>query len=468
MGRNTPPYIGIGQSRPRLGWRFTSGENAKNWIQAEYELQFKRSSSENSYSVKSEQSVDVPWPEKEESLTSREKVVIRVRAKGKECDWTAWHEENVEAALLSKDDWKADVISTDILPPSRLAKRPFYTRTAFTLDQKALDEIKSAGGARVYATALGVYKLELNGKAVGDHVLAPGWQTYHHRLHYQTYVVPADQFRVGDNVLGAIVGEGWYAGRITWAPELRNFWGEEIGVRVQLETPSKTITTNKDWEWSYGPILSSELYDGETYDAGLIDPSWSSPSKGHSTWRKTKTIPMNPKTNLIAPEAPPIRETNVLKPKEVITSPKGKTIIDFGQNVSGWVRIPHLPANPHEANDHFLGSIKMRFAEVLDKGEIEMRPLRSAKATDQVFLSGKAGGTWEPSFTTHGFRYVEVTGTKVDYSSFEAVVVHSDLERLGDFGCDHELINKLHANVVWGLRGNFVGLPTDCPQRDER
>ncbi|ORX38725.1 alpha-L-rhamnosidase [Kockovaella imperatae] len=473
VGRNTPPYIGIGQSRPRLGWRFESGDtDTKNWIQSEYELVIQRTSGENNtYRVKSEASVDIAWPDKEASLESREQVSIRVRARGND-GWTEWHEESVETALLAKEDWAAKVITTDVAQLSRMAKRPFYTRTTFNLDQKALDEIRCRGGARLYATALGVYKLELNGERLGDHVLAPGWQSYHHRLHYQTYKVPADRLCVGENVLGAIVGEGWYAGRLTWAPEQRNVWGSEIGVRIQLEMPHDTVLSDESWQWSYGPIISSELYDGEVFDAGLIDAHWSTSVSGSqpssSSWRPVKTIPMASSISLIAPEAPPIRITDMLSPKEIITSPKGKTIIDFGQNISGWVRIPDLPADPHDEADHFKGSINMRFAEVLDQGEIGMRPLRTAKATDQVFFSDKPGGMWEPSFTTHGFRYVEVTGTPVDHKTFQAVVVHSDLERLGDFGCDHALVNKLHQNVVWGLRGNFVGLPTDCPQRDER
>ena len=469
VSRNTPPYIGIGQTRPRLGWRFAqTKETSKDWKQSEYELRFKRSGSNNNYTVKSEGSVDVAWPEKESSLASREKVTVGVRAKGADGDWTEWHDEAVETALLSKDDWKADFISTDITPPARLSKRPFYTRTTFTLDQKALDSIMSSG-ARIYATGLGVYKLELNGVSVTDHVLAPGWQTYNHRLHYQTYVVPAEQFKSGENTLGAIVGEGWYAGRLTWAPELRNFWGEEIGVRVQLEVSGKTVSTSKDWEWSYGPIMSSELYDGEVFDANLVDSKWSTPgSKSAQGWRSAKTISMKSSANLIAPEAPPIRVLGKLSPKEILKSPKGKTIIDFGQNVSGWVRIPQLPANRHVVSDAAFGSIQLRHAEVLDQGEIGMRPLRSAKATDVIYLGDKGVDSWEPSFTTHGFRYVEVTGTEIDVKSFQAIVVHSDLERLGHFECDHKLINQLHKNVVWGLRGNFVGLPTDCPQRDER
>jgi alpha-L-rhamnosidase len=316
------------------------------------------------------------------------------------------------------------------------------------------------GRKRVYATALGVYEVRINGKRIGDHVLAPGWQSYNHRLHYQTSEIEDGVLQEGDNQVEVIVGEGWYAGRLTWAEQKRNIWGSEIGAQVQIEVEGKVVgATNTDWEWSYGPLLSSELYDGETYDIGI--------KLEKSSWRSTKTIPLPSSTKLIAPEAPPIRETEVLKPVELITTPSHKKIIDFGQNLVGWVKIRNLPAKSKP-----IDCIILRFAEVLDKGELGVRPLRSAKATDKIYLGEKGLKEWQPIFTTHGFRYCEITGPAFlleDYkNNFEAVVVHSAMERIGDFSCSHDLVNQLHRNVVWGLRGNFVGLPTDCPQRDER
>ncbi len=474
IGRYASP-IGIGESRPRLSWRFAQDSSTSpNFVQRKYELEIFRDDLGSAvYFPTSEINVGVPWPSDterdEKPLKSREKGTIHVRACGEDELWTEWHKQEFEVGLLEDEDWSAEFVTTDIKPPSQLTKRPFYTRTEFRLDQTALDGMRKDGrGARIYATALGVYQLELNGHRVGDHVLAPGWQSYNHRLHYQTYVVPAELFKHGDNVIGAVVGEGWYAGHLTWSPYFRNIWGEEIGVRVQLEFPggvsnltvAETISSGEGWQWTYGPLLASELYDGETFDVSLIDPKWST-IESKSIWRPVKTLPLPSSTKLIAPEAPPIRRMLEVKPTELISTPKGKKIIDFGQNIAGWAKVKIIPPGSGKV-------VTLRFAEVLDRGELGVRPLRSAKATDTVFLGPNEVKDWEPSFTTHGFRYLEVNGMEAELENFIAVVVHSDMERLGDFRCSHEMINKLHENVVWGLRGNFVGVPTDCPQRDER
>ena len=453
FGRNASP-IGIGQSRPLLSWRFSQGDDTEqDWLQVAYELRITRNNQTKTHSVQSDVSIDAPWPEEEADLISREGAKVTVRVQGKSGSWTDWYGETVEAALLDPEEWKAAVVAPVTPPPKHLAKRPFHVRRRFHLDT-------SSGIGRIYATALGVYQLYLNGEPIGDHVLAPGWQSYNHRLHYQTYEIPPDLLRQGENTLEAVVGEGWYAGRLTWQAGCRNIWGSEIGVMVQLEMDGKVVVISDDtWEWTYGPILSSELYDGETYDAGI--------DLAPQTWQGSKTIPLPSTTRLITPEPTPIRRTQTLRPLELIKTPSGKSILDFGQNLVGWVKITGLPSKVRE-ND----AVRLRFAEVLEHGELGARPLRSAKCTDTIYLGDKEVKEWEPLFTSHGFRYCEVTGPKelLDRyeDAFEAVVIHSDMERIGEFECSHEMVNQLHRNVVWGLRGNFVGLPTDCPQRDER
>lgn len=451
--RNASP-IGIGQSHPTLSWRFEqSSSTSQGWQQAAYRLSFDRNGKKSEHTVESGDNVVVPWPKDEPALKSRERIQVGVQAKGPDGDWTEWFYQDVEAALLDSSDWTAKVIAPTTPPPLNLPKRPLHTVQTFNLDA-------ASGPIRIYATALGVYELSVNGTKIGDHVLAPGWQSYNHRLHYQTYAVPEGVFVKGENTIEAVVGEGWWSGRLTWQDQCRNLWGEEIGVQVQVEVDGKVVAkTDKDWKWRYGNILSSELYDGETFDAGY---------KPSDDWQSVTAISLPASTQLIAPEAPPIRRTEDLKAVGVSTSPTGKKIIDFGQNLVGWVKIASVPKKsaPNEA-------IVLRFAEVLTKdGEMGIRPLRSAKATDRIYLGDEVVENWEPTFTTHGFRYCEVSGPKAALEDLEgnyvAVVVHSDMDRLGDFECSHGLINKLHRNVVWGLRGNFVGLPTDCPQRDER
>jgi alpha-L-rhamnosidase len=298
-----------------------------------------------------------------------------------------------------------------------------------------------------------LYEATLNGKRIGDQVLAPGWQSYNHYLAYQIYDV-TDLLVSGTNVLGAYVGEGWYATRLG-RPGERNLWGDRPSFLGQLEVDGNVVVkTDSSWVWADGPVITSEIYDGETVDTRL----------DNETWWKAKGSPVEvlgkPKGKLVARDAPPVRRLLEVKPKEVITTKSGKKVLDFGQNLVGWVRIDKDFAAKE-------GSIKIRHAEVMEHGELGVRPLRTAKATDEIILGGKTKG-WEPKFTFHGFRYAEVSGVDVDLDSFTAVVVYSDMRRTGTFHSSHSAINQLHSNVVWSMMGNFVSVPTDCPQRDER
>jgi len=224
------------------------------------------------------------------------------------------------------------------------------------------------------------------------------------------------------------------------------------------------IKTDLSWHASAeGPIISSEIYDGELYDATREIEGWTMSDYDDSEWLGAKQLPAL-KGQLTPPDGPPIKRAQELKPQRVFQSPTGKTLIDFGQNLVGWLRLNIQ--GPVGTN------ITLVHAEVLDEGEIGTRPLRSAKATDTLILSGKNNQTWEPSFTYHGFRFVEVIGwpesTALDEDHITAIVVHSDMERTGYFECSNSLLNKFHGNVRWSMLGNFLSVPTDCPQRDER
>jgi alpha-L-rhamnosidase len=234
---------------------------------------------------------------------------------------------------------------------------------------------------------------------------------------------------------------------------------------VTLEDGAKqTVKTDMSWHTSAdGPTVSAELYDGEIYDSRLEIDGWSIPSFNDSEWLGVKQLPPL-KGMLTPPDGPPMREVQIIEPQRVFQSPSGKTLVDFGQNLVGWLRLN--VEGPAGTN------ITIRHAEVLDDGEIGMRPLRSAKATDTLILSGKGNQTWSPSFTYHGFRFVEVNGwpnsTALNAEHITAVVVHSDMERTGYFECSNKLLNRFHENVIWSMIGNFLSVPTDCPQRDER
>jgi len=317
----------------------------------------------------------------------------------------------------------------------------------------------------LYITSLGLYEAQLNGQVVGDHVFAPGWTVYDERLRYQTFDVTG-MLNEGRNAIGAVLGDGWFRGRIGFAAGRRNIYGEHLALLAQLEIQyadgsSEIITSDDNWHAATGPILMNSIYDGETYDARLEHSGWTMPGFDDSTWSGVRTIDWNLKT-LEAPLSPPVRRIENVAPVSITKSSSGKTLVDFGQNLVGRLSIKVKGSAGH--------TVTLRHAEVLENGELGTRPLRFAEATDRYTLRGGEVETWEPRFTFHGFRYVEVNDWpgELNPQDLSALVLHSDLERTGWFDSSDALLNQFHQNVVWGMRGNFLDIPTDCPQRDER
>jgi alpha-L-rhamnosidase len=407
--------------------------------------------------AESRQSVLVPWPLA--PLTSRELVIVQVRVFGASGQPSGWSKPtSVEAGLLHPGDWTARFVTPDWdentsrPQPCPLLRREFHVRPGVVR-------------ARLYVTALGVYEAQLNGSSVGDHVLAPGWTSYHHRLCYRTFDV-TELLHEGRNAIGAILGDGWYRGRLGFRGGRRNIYGDRLALLAQLEIgyadgTAERLITDERWRAETGPILSSDIYDGEVYDARLERPGWSEPGYDDDNWQGVRLLDRDLAT-LVAPSGPPGRRTELLAPATILTSPSGRTIIDFGQNLVGRLRLQVQGAAGQ--------TITLRHAEVLEDGELCTRPLRFAEATDRYTMRGDATETWEPRFTFHGFRYVEVDGWPGELyaDAVRAVVCHSDMERTGWFECSDPLVNRLHENVVWSMRGNFLYIPTDCPQRDER
>ena len=317
--------------------------------------------------------------------------------------------------------------------------------------------------ATLRATALGIYEACINGTPVGEDVLSPGWSSYEWRLRYRTYDVTA---LVGPRtVVGAELGNGWYRGRLAWHG-MSNLYGSELGFLGQLDIEFEdghfqSVGTDASWQAGPSATTFNDLYDGQTIDARKAVHGWAEPGFAPGTdWTGVGTLAFDA-DRLAEPVGPPVVRAGVVRPAEVFTSPSGRTLVDFGQNLVGWLRF----TVQGEAGQ----AITVRHAEVLEDGELGVRPLRSAKATDTFILSG-GRDVFEPTKTFHGFRYAEITGWPGELTAedLEAVVVHSDLERTGTFECSNGLVNQLHRNIVWGLRGNFLDLPTDCPQRDER
>ena len=307
--------------------------------------------------------------------------------------------------------------------------------------------------ATLHVTALGVVEASVNGRPVSDEVLAPGWTSYEWRLRYRSHDVT--HLMEPDTEIRLHVGSGWHRGRLGFHGN-RNLYGSEPGAFAQLEieyTDGTTVVIGTDTSWEAGAssVAADDLYDGQTVDARRVEPD---------TWVRTRELDFDT-ARLDGSEHPAIRRHESVRPERVWVAPSGETLLDFGQNLVGWLRF--TVQGPEG------GTITVRHAEVLEDGELCTRPLRTARATDRLVLSG-GEDFFEPSFTTHGFRYAGITGWPGTPSAddVEAVVVHTEQARIGHFSCSDERLNRLHENAVWSWRGNSVGVPTDCPQRDER
>lgn len=455
--------LGIAETEPRISWRFDG--DVSDWEQSAYDIEVCRDSTiANTFTFNSSQSLYLPWPDS--PLKEAESAKVRVRAHGlpdldqSSTPWSDW--VSVETGLFNSS-WKDvhPITTTDEVDVDK-PKRPIYFRKDFDLSSEIVS-------ARLYITALGLYEAEINGKRVGDYVLAPGWQSYHHRHVYDTYDV-TDLLSTGSNAIGAVVGEGWYAGRIGFGGGERNLYGNSTGLLAQLvvklvDGSSVRVPTDDTWKSSFGPVTAGEIYDGEKYDDRLAAniQGWSTCRFNSTSWSDTRVLP-SLLGELVPPDQPPVRRIQEVKPQRFFKSESGKTLVDFGQNLVGWLRLRvDGPANT---------TIELRHAEVLEDGELGIRPLRKARAEDVVHLSGNGPLEWEPKFTFHGFRYAQIEGwpdeTPLDENAVTAIVVHTDMEQTGWFGCSHELLNRFHSNVHWSMKGNFLSIPTDCPQRDER
>ncbi|MFY9713203.1 MAG: family 78 glycoside hydrolase catalytic domain [Microbacterium sp.] len=311
-------------------------------------------------------------------------------------------------------------------------------------------------GARLLATAHGVYEASVDGVGVTASVLNPGWTSYEWRLAYQEYDVTELIGRGSGSVrLDLLLGNGWYRGHLGFASADANY-GDEISVAAVLEVryadgSTQRIVTSDDWVAEASDITRNSLYNGQTVDARL---------RGGGETLDVHTVDAD-RAALKPQSSPLIIRNESVAPIGISTSPSGRRLVDFGQNLVGWVRFSVVGERGIR--------IRIRHAEVLEDGELGVRALRAAEATDEFILSGEVD-YFEPTFTYHGFRYIEVEGWPGDLEldSLEAVVVHSEMERTGYFTCSEPLVNQLVHNSVWSQKGNFLSVPTDCPQRDER
>ncbi|MDN4613731.1 family 78 glycoside hydrolase catalytic domain [Leifsonia sp. F6_8S_P_1B] len=451
--RDSGPALGIGVAAPRLSWRTAATD--RDWTQTGYEVEVTRAGETRVFEVAGSDSVFVPWPD--EPLRSREVAEVRVRVHGGDTV-SEWSVPAVgEAGLLSPADWTAQAVGPGAQPDDRDG-RPALLRRAF-------DAPADVVRAVLRATAHGVFEAELNGHRVGDDVLAPGWTAYQHRLRVASYDV-TDLVQPGANALGAWLGDGWYRGRIGFDGGTRGFYGDRTSFFAELELTGAdgtvtTVVTDASWRTHPSPIERSGLYDGERHIAAEHLPGWSRPGFDDAGWEPVTVEPFDTSL-LVAPDGPPVRRTAELRPVSATPLDGGRVLLDFGQNLAGRLR---LRASSSVAGEQ----LTLRHAEVLQGGELYTRTLRLAASVDEYVADG-GPIDWEPRFTIHGFRYAEVSGWSGDPRDLEvvAVAIHSDMRRTGTFSSSDPLVDRLHENVLWSMRSNFVDIPTDCPQRDER
>jgi alpha-L-rhamnosidase len=455
--------IGIDATQPRLSWMMQAG--SRGAVQTAYQVV--ASSTQmmlhndivdlwDSGKVNSSESLNVPY-RGAKPLNSGQRIWWKVRVWDGNGQMSEWSDAAYwTMGLLQESDWKAEWIGrtkqegVEWLPPAYL--------------RKEMQVNKSIRQAVLYASALGLYTLLINGEKVTQDVLTPGWTDYNTRVQYQTYDV-TDMLRTGDNAIGAILGSGWYCGQVGQID--KNIYGDNPFVLVQLhidyeDGTSEIIVTDRSWRTSRGPILYSDMIMGEAYDARLELGAWAEPGYNEQDWEHP-IVKEAYTGKLTAQVDPPIRVTQRLVPVSVKKSGADSYIFDFGQNMVGWASV--------RAEGSSGQKIKVNHGEMLDAdGSLYTANLRNACQEIWYTLKGEGVEQFEPHFSFQGFRYVEVMGLGY-VPTLDAVigeVVHSLIAPSGLLETSDAMLNKLHDNIVWGQRGNFISVPTDCPQRDEK
>lgn len=470
--------LGMDVSHPRFSWELNSNvrssrQTAYQVLVTDKEENLARNTGNiwNSGIVKSDQSTWIEYQGK--PLESRKRYYWKVRVwneKNKVVSQTAWF----ETGLFHKEDWQAHWIGmkgTEGKPPKSVE-----LQKEFTLRKRVVK-------ARIYVTGLGAYHLSFNGSKVGRDVLTPGWTNYLRTLHYQTYEIPAEEVTSGTNFITATLGNAWWSSGLGWGGGKFSYSQGPCRLLLQMELEfydgsRQTLISDETWQARLSPIVSNTLYDGEVYDARLENSNnWVKANLLDDESNSTTLFGDKPGANkaeeadtfstrgltLKASPSPPVRITRELQPVAITEPRKGRYVLDFGQNLVGYVRL--------KAEGKTGKEVTMKFAELLtDKGLADQANLRSIRPTDKYIFKGYGTEEWEPRFTYHGFRYVEVEGLsqKPDLNTFTARVIHSDLPEAGGFSCSDDLLNRIYGITTWSLKGNLMDVPTDCPQRDER
>lgn len=462
-------FVFIMSSSPLLSWKVSSSRVGCR--QTAYRICASSSKAQllaghadlwDSGRVESSQSLYIKWGGKE--LASRQHVAWQV---------TVWDEFGVESspseiaefeiALQHNSEWGAQWIHFDGNNSSCSSPAPYF-RHEFVCS-------KAIAQARLYISARGIFEARINGQRIGQDYFVPGWTDFSKQIQYMSYDVTAN-LKSGSNTIGAILGDGWYCGYLfVWRQ--RNTYGAfpELLARLEIlyqDGTREAVTTGNGWKTVTGPILYSDIYDGEMYDSRLEMPGWDECGFDDSSWRNAVIGENAAESPLLVQKCCfPVRKIMELPVVKLLHPRPDVCIWDFGQNISGWVRI--------KVKGYSGCLFTIRFGEMLNSdGTLYNLNYRSARSTDYYIAPGEREQEciWEPHFTFHGFRYVQVDGFQFTGSAEDievtAIVLHSELEVTGSFECGLPKVNQLYRNICWGQRDNFFEVPTDCPQRDER
>lgn len=383
-------------------------------------------------------------------LQSKTRYYVRVRSWAAADIVSEWSETiYFETTIMDQSEWTAQWIKPEIIQEhgSKNYRRPYAAQKKFRLS-------KEVAKARLYLSCLGVYTAELNGSRVGDDYFRPGFTDYNYRVQFQSYDISA--MLKDENVLKIMVAEGWFSGYLGWEGR-KNTYGSNNAIIAQLEVEytdgsTEVVQTDDTWTQHYEEIMYSDFYNGELYDCHQEEYQCGYMQIFHY-----------PKTILVPQEGPSVKNVMEIKPVKLFRDTADQMILDMGQNMVGWIRFRNL----HTVD----GNIRMSHGEVLDKeGNFYNENLREAEAADVYALKADDGKMYEPHFTFHGFRYVKLEGftDEAQLEDFTGIVLSSDVEPLCEFSTGNGRVNRLQSNILWGQRGNFVDIPTDCPQRDER
>jgi alpha-L-rhamnosidase len=461
-GRINP--LGIDETRPRLSWQLGNAEPGA-W-QTAYQIAAATTLEKletkpdlwDTGRVTSNQSLDIVYAGRK--LRSRMQVWWRVRTWTRDNPTPTWSDPaRFELGLLRPSDWVAQWIGRPLenredSQPCPFLRREFALKAGITC-------------ARLYVTARGLFEFHINGQRIGQDFFTPGWTDYSTRIQYLAYDVTPILKPGTANAVGAILGDGWYAGYLVWAKK-HFLYGDQLSLLAQMEIryadgTCDVIASGPEWRTAVGPILMSDLYHGETYDARREVPGWATTGFDDAAWKPVTVVAPPENAKLVATCSEPVRRQEERSVQAQTEPTFGTHVFDLGQNMVGWARIRvRAPAGQ---------AIQVRFAEMLNAdGTLYTANLRSARATDCYICRGDGEEVFEPRFTFHGFRYVELSGLveRPLPSDVTGVVLHSDIPHTGSFECSEPLVNRLQQNIVWGQKGNFLEVPTDCPQRDER